>query len=154
MRKQRFLRLDGTDGQWLLLSAVVVSIGLGALVLLLNMAILSGHSSTQSVMSFPKNQIRDLRYTCVSEAAAIGKGINMDSSIVDKTDTFNASYSRFVFETAAYYSRHGTLADIDFLPQSLYNESLGQVKITNVTLNILFNDGTTTYTENTTVGIV
>lgn len=41
MRKGLLPRLDGTDGQWLLLSAIVVSIGLGALVLLLNMAILS-----------------------------------------------------------------------------------------------------------------
>ncbi|OPY27993.1 MAG: hypothetical protein A4E28_01769 [Methanocella sp. PtaU1.Bin125] len=154
MRKGRFPGLDGTDGQWLLLSAIVVSIGLGALVLLLNMAILSGHSSTQSIMSFPKNQIRDLRYNCVSEAGVIGSIINRENAIVAKTDAFNQSFGRFVDETGAYYASHGALTSVDFSPHVIYNESMGQVKITNVTLNIMFYDGTTTYTENTTVGII
>lgn len=154
MRKRLLPRLDGTEGQWLLLSAIVVSIGLGALVLLLNMAILSGHSSTQSVMSFPKNQIRDLRYICVSEAGVIGSCVNADDTLPSKTDAFNQSYGRFVDETGVYYAAHGTLSTVHFYPHSIYNESLGQIKITNVTLNIMFYDGTTTYTENTTVGII
>lgn len=154
MRKGRFPRLDGTDGQWLLLSAIVVSIGLGALVLLLNMAILSGHSSTQSIMSFPKNQIRDLRYNCVSEVGVIGSMVNKDNTLPSKTDVFNDSYGRFVSETSAYYAAHGTLISIDFSPHTINNESLGQVKITNVSLDIMFDDGTTIYTENTVVGII
>jgi hypothetical protein len=104
-------------------------------------------------MNFPKNQIRDLRYLSVSEAQALGNGINMDTAMADKADVFNQSFSRFVDETGAFYAKHGILTTIDFVPHSLYNESLDQVKITNVTLNIMFNDGTTTYTENTTVGI-
>lgn len=153
MKKGLLPRLNGTDGQWLLLSAIVVSIGLGTLVLLLNMAILSGHSSTMSIMSFPKNQIRDLRYVSVSEASVIGNIINENSTITSKSDAFNQSFGRFVDETGSFYALHGTLSDIDFMPQTIYNETLNQVKITNVTLNIMFYDGTTYYTENTTVGI-
>jgi hypothetical protein len=113
------------------------------------MAILSGHSSTQSIMSFPKNDIRDLRYASVSEAAVIGQGVNVNTSISDKSAAFNQSFDRFVDETGNFYRMHGTLASIEYVPY--YNGSLN--KITNVSLDLAFYDGTTRYTENTTVGI-
>jgi hypothetical protein len=141
--------LDGTDAQWLLLSAIIVAVGLCALVLFLNMAILSGHSSTQSIMSFPKNDIRDLRYACVSEAAVIGQGVNANANITDKSDSFNQSFGRFVDEIGNFYKMHGMLSEIE--PMPAYNSSLN--KITNVSINITFYDGTTKYTESTKVGI-
>jgi hypothetical protein len=140
---------EGTDGQWLLLSAIIVAVGLGALVLLLNMAILSGHSSTQSIMSFPKNEIRDLRYLSVSEAGVIGHGVNADNNITDKCAIFNETFGRFVNETGAFYQMHGALPVITYVP--VYNGTLN--KITNVSLDITFDDGTTVYTEKTRVGI-
>jgi hypothetical protein len=140
---------EGTDAQWLLLSAIIVAVGLGALVLLLNMAILSGHSSTQSIMSFPKNEIRDLRYLSVSEAVVIGQGVNADINITDKRIAFDQAFDRFIDETGAFYKLHGALPSISYSP--VYNGSLN--KITNVSLDIRFYDGTTLYTENTTVGI-
>jgi hypothetical protein len=148
--KRQFLPFpEGTDGQWLLLSAIIVAVGLGALILLLNMAILSGHSSTQSIMDFPKNEIRDLRYLSVSEAVVIGQGVNADSNISDKTASFNQAFDRFIDEAGSFYKLHGALSTIGY--SSVYNGSLN--KITNVSLDITFNDGTTIYTENTMVGI-
>ena len=140
---------EGTEGQWLLLSAIIVAVGLGALVLLLNMAILSGHSSTQSIMSFPKNDIRDLRYYSLAEAAVIGHGVNANASITAKTDAFNASFDRFVGETVTLYTLRGELPAISRL--AAYNDTLK--KITSVTVGITYTDGTTSYTENATVGV-
>jgi hypothetical protein len=113
------------------------------------MAILSGHSSTQSIMSFPKNEIRDLRYLSVSEAVVIGQGVNADINITDKRSAFDQAFGRFIDETGAFYKLHGALPSISY--SSVYNGSLN--KITNVSLDIRFYDGTTLYTENTTVGI-
>jgi hypothetical protein len=140
---------EGDSGQWLLLSAIIVAVGLCALILLLNVAILSGHSSTQSIMSFPKNEIRDLRYMSISEADVIGHGVNANLSISDKNNAFNQSYGRFVNETSAVYQMHGMMPSIGYQP--IYNSVLN--KITNVWLNITFYDGTTYYSENTTVVI-
>jgi hypothetical protein len=139
----------GTDAQWLLLSAIIVAVGLGALVLLLNMAILSGHSSTQSIVSFPKNEVRDLRYLSISEAVVISQCVNADVNISDKSNAFNQSYGRFVNETGVLYNLHGALPSINYVPIS----SNGLNKITNVSLHLTFNDGTTFYTENVTVGV-
>jgi hypothetical protein len=145
---RRGIRQD-SGAQWLLLSAIVVSIGLGSLILLFNMATLSGHSSTSSAMNFPKSQIRDLRQLTTTEAIAIGREVNENSSVIDKLHDFNESYDRFIGEVGNAYKMHGTMSDISYAPS--YNDSL--MKITNVTLNILFYDGTTYYTENTTVGV-
>lgn len=149
MRSSSDLFGGDTNAQWLLLSAIVVSIGLGALILLFNMAILSGHSSTTSAMSFPKNQIRDLRQLCTSEAIAIGGQVNANANVTNKIQGFNDSYDRFISQTNTIYAEHGTVSDIQYMPS--YNGTLA--KLTNITVNIMFYDGTTYYTENTTVGV-
>jgi hypothetical protein len=141
------------DAQWLLLSAVVVSIGLGALVLLLNTAMLSGHSSVQSMTSFPKDDIRDLRSLSLNEAMLIGEDVNQDPGYVghDKVAAFNASYDDFINETSQLYLLHGALINVTYMP--VYYDDGFVRKITNVTVKIVYYDYNTIYTENKTIGI-
>jgi hypothetical protein len=62
--------LENRKAQWLLSSAVVVSIGVVAP--LLNTAMLAGHSSFGSITDFPKNDIRDLKSMALEQVAVIG----------------------------------------------------------------------------------
>ena len=155
-RPRPFRRARGSDGQWLLLTAVVAAIGLGVIMVLLNTAVLNGHSSLISITSFPKNDIRDLRSTSIDEAVLISNDINGNATIVDKKGAFNASYARFVDDIGKLYHAHSSLTDVRYVPQAA-NITLGNgdvvSQITNVSLVIAYYNGDTFYTENVTVGV-
>jgi hypothetical protein len=126
--------------QWLLLSAIVVSIGVVALLLLLNTAMLSGHSSLGSSVDFPKNEIRDLKNLAVEQANIIGN----ETRNTHDLPAFAASYSKFATDIAHFYERQGAIANIE----SQVDTSLGYPV---VWLKIYYYDGDTIYRENTTV---
>lgn len=143
-----------SSGQWLLLSAIVAAIGLGVIMILLNTAVLNGHSSIISIGSFPKNDIRDLRSSSVQEAVILSSKINGDGS-VDKSDEFNASYGRFVSEISELYNAHGALTDINYVPNEVVITLVNGTnvgKIINVSLKISYYNRDTIYIENVTVG--
>lgn len=139
------------SAQWLLLSAVIVSIGLGALILLLNAAILTGHSSVQSITSFPKDELRNLHTISVNEAAIIGQDINSGpGSKQVKMDQFNESYKRFVNETNRLYVRKGALINLTCYPE--FDDMT--TSISNASINITYYDGTTYYNDRVSVPIL
>lgn len=152
-RPSRKARNNG--GQWLLLSAIVASIGLGVIMILLNTAVLNGHSSIMSIGSFPKNDIRDLRSASVHEAVILSDEINNDGSIADKADSFNTSYGRFVAELSNLYNAHGALTDIGYLPHQtnvILPNGTSVAKILNVSLDISYFNRDTIYIEHVSVG--
>ena len=144
-----------TDGQWILLSAIVAAIGLGVIMILLNMAVLNGHSSILSVTSFPKNDIRDLRKLSISEAVLITGDVNEDDTITDRSGAFNSSYGKFVYETARLYQMHSALINISYVPNAT-SITLGNgnsvSKIISVNLTIAYSNSDTIYVENILVG--
>jgi hypothetical protein len=133
----------------------VASIGLGVIMILLNTAVLNGHSSIISIGSFPKNDIRDLRSMSVREAIILSGEINDDDSVVNKSDGFNSSYAHFVAEIGNLYNAHGALTSISYAPNEAFI-SLGNgtsiSKIINVSLKISYYNSDTIYIENVTVG--
>lgn len=94
---------------------------MGVIMILLNTAVLNGHSSMMSVALFPKSDIRDLRSASVSEAVILSEELNGNNSILDKTDRFNISYDRFIGETNNLYHAHGALTNVRYIP---YTENL------------------------------
>jgi hypothetical protein len=144
-----------TDGQWILLSAIVAALGLGVIMILLNMAVLNGHSSMLSVTSFPKNDIRDLRKLSINEAVLITNEVNMNNSISDRSGAFNISYGKFVNETARLYQMHSALINITYLPITA-SITLGNgsnvSRIVNVNLTIAYSNSDTIYVEKILVG--
>lgn len=148
------MRFDDDQAQWLLLSGVIISIGLVALLLLLNNAVLTGHSSSQSIISFPKNELRDLRSNSISEITLLGETINKDNGIPDedKVQAFNDNFTRYFKETYNMSLIHGGLIDIVAIPKT-DTSSGGNLIISNVSLSIKYYDDTTTYSENVLVGV-
>ncbi len=49
------------DGQWIVLMAFIISIGIFFLALLLNQSVLVGQTTAEAVLEFPKNDIQDMR---------------------------------------------------------------------------------------------
>jgi hypothetical protein len=149
------MRFDDDQAQWLLLSGVIISIGLVALLLLLNNAVLTGHSSSQSITSFPKNELRDLRSNSISEITVLGEAINKDNSITSKEQAviaFNTGFERYYHEAYNMSLIHGGLINIVAIP-AIDTSSGGNLIISNVSLSINYYDDTTTYSENVLVGV-
>jgi hypothetical protein len=136
--------MNGNDhAQWLLLSSIVVSFGIVALLLLLNTAMLAGHSSLESAMDFPKNQLRDLRSTSLEEAVIIGNETsNLYNSDQDRRDHFQLKYEKYVNDMKGLYERHGAIVNISC---SLYNDT--GVSTFGV-VQLAYYDGNTVYLEN------
>lgn len=121
--------------------------------LLLNTAMLNGHFSTESIMSFPKNDIRDLRGESVQEANNIvqqgNANISMDNST--RSANFSNSYIPFVNDMKTIYSYKGADVNIKYYANVTNYVNTTNTKIDFVTLNVSYYDGNTLYKENITL---
>ncbi len=152
-RRGNIDRLSSDDGgQWILLSGVIIAVSLVALMILLNTAMLTGHSSTESVLSFPKNDLRDLRDQSILEANIIASEINAIHNLDSTTRAsyFDANYSRFNSSIRDAYSFKGAnvRAGIKKVNVTPYGTD---TKIDYVLLNVSYYDGMTRYQENHTL---
>ncbi len=132
------------EGQWILLSGIIIAVGLVALLLLLNTAMLSGHSSTESVMSFPKDDIRDLKGEAERQAKYLAYHINHDASLASNASrlaAFNASYDRFVDGMSSAYASRGAVVDIT------YTAYAPGPTIEYAVVNVSYDNGNTRYEE-------
>lgn len=132
------------SAQWLLLSAVVVAVALGVLMLLLNTAMLTGHSSSQSIMSFPKEDIRELKNDPVDEAYILGKDLNQNETEgIDRIVLFNQSFDKYIRELNETYLLRGAIVNITYCP--VKDTETG--KIDNLTMTVAYWNGDTSYLE-------
>ena len=83
------------DAQWIVLMGFVVSFSLFLLAMTLNQSTLVGQTTAESVLDFPKNDIRDVR-SVIIQSAVIG-----DPNNVLHDDVTNISMSRK--EAVVYY---------------------------------------------------
>ena len=72
------------EGQWIILMAFIISVGIFFLAILLNQSVLVGQTTAESVLDFPKNDIQDMK----SEVWVIfsrykADNISRDASIED-----------------------------------------------------------------------
>ena len=74
------------DAQWIVLMGFVISFSLFFLAMVINQSTVVGQTTAESVIEFPKNDIRDIRDMIVSE-------IDVNSTVI-KEDITKISLSR------------------------------------------------------------
>jgi hypothetical protein len=120
-------------------------VGLVVLMLLLNTAMLTGHSSTESVMSFPKNDLRDLKGEAERQAKYLAYYINHDVNLTSNESrlaAFNESYDRYIGDVNAAYVSRGAVVEISYMayaPNSTIEYAV---------VNVSYDNGNTKYKEN------
>jgi hypothetical protein len=97
------------DAQWIVLMGFLVSFSFFFLALVINQSTVVGQTTAESVIEFPKNDIRDARYV-------IGKSVNLSENFeVVKSDVRVISmtrkssvvdYSNFTFDNTTYIQIH------------------------------------------------
>lgn len=138
------------SGQFLLLSAVIISLGLVILLIFVNQSSIAGHSSSESIMSFPKNDIRDIRAETVGEVKTISWSLNQFNNSTtgqQKIDTFNAEFARYAADIENLSAEKGCVVDVASVPQ------VKDKVIDNATVTIYYNNGETMYSEDFLVDI-
>ncbi len=135
--------LSGDDaGQWILLSGIIIATGMVVLLILLNTAMLTGHSSVESVLSFPKNDIRDLRDESRQEASILAVHLNREPGTkMTRLTEFNRSYDIFISDMKTAYMSRGAVIDITYMPYA------PGPAIDYVLINVTYDDGNTRYKE-------
>jgi len=140
------------SGQWLLLGAMIVAVGLAVLIVFVNQSVLAGHSSSASIMDFPKNDIREFRSEVTNEGYLLGIAANSQgTSLSDRQTRFETNFSRFAADTRAIFSTKGSDVYIGYTEGLNYSILPGGQSIDNVTIFINYNNGDTQYNETTTV---
>ena len=142
------------SGQWLLLGSMIVAVGLAVLIVFVNQSMLAGHSSSGSIMDFPKNDIRELRSETVNEVYLLGTDANSHgTSLADRQTRFETQFNQFIAEAHDLYSARGSDMAVTYAEDFNTSGLPGGQTIDNVTLFLYFNNGDTQYNETTTVYI-
>jgi hypothetical protein len=145
--KMSGLKTDET-GQWLLLGSMIVAVGLAVLIVFVNQSVLAGHSSSGSIMDFPKNDIRELRTETVSEVYIAGTDANLyGATLADRQSRFETMFDRFVEEARYLYWSRGSDVNISYSEGLNYSNLTGGQSLDYVTLLLYYNNGDTQYNE-------
>jgi hypothetical protein len=142
--------MEDDSGQFLLLTAVVVAVGLVILLVFINQSSMSGYSSSESIMNFPKDNIRDFRAEAIDQAqniASIQNSIGIENGS-QRQDNFNTSYGSSIGDIKQLYAQKGAVVDVQF--DTAYNGTTtiyADQKLVNANLIIKYDDGETSYNE-------
>jgi hypothetical protein len=147
------------SGQFLLLTSIVVAIGLVILLVYINQSSVAGHASSESIMNFPKNDIREIKAETVNQAYVTAVDVNQDPSLsslggVGRQNAFNASFNKYIAEVKSIYLEKGANVNITKMGCS-FNQSETPANQTLQTANITiyYDDSETMYEEYDTVNI-
>jgi hypothetical protein len=110
------------DAQWIVLMGFLVSFSFFFLALVINQSTVVGQTTAESVIEFPKNDIRDVRHV-------IGESVNK---------TFPSSDDLIVKDDIQYLSMYRKGAVVNF-GYDTYTD--------NTTIRIQYNNGVTEYNE-------
>ena len=131
------LMISDDNAQWILMGGLMVSIGMIVLSLLLHQAMMSGYQSSQAVLNFPKEDIRELVRETEREVKTAADQANRASA----TTNFNKTISNYSNSIGLLYAAHGQMVDISV--QDLTLDASNNISTANISL--MFFDGTTTY---------
>lgn len=141
---------DGMDdsGQWLLLGAMIIAVGLAVLIVFVNQSVLAGHSASASIMDFPKNDIREFRAETMNEAYLIGADANAKgTNLNDRRARFKTSFGQYASDTVQAYAALGANVNIKYEEGLNLSVMPGGQSLDNVTLLLYYNNGDTKYNE-------
>ncbi len=137
-------------------------VGMVIILVFLNQSLMAGHSSAESIMNFPKNDIRDIRSVTLSEAQTLGNNandkINATPYSYDNNKTafdalFNSSFDKYIGQVQSIFADRGTVVDVTYqnnitqYPDGTYTTYLCD----NTTINLYYNNGETSYEDITTL---
>ena len=143
---------EDDSGQWLLLGSIIIAIGLAVLILFVNQSVLAGHSSSSSVLDFPKGDIRELRAETVNEAYLLGVNANAQgTNLNERRSLFEAGFDQYTSDLARAFRVGGADASIGYEEGLNLSVLPGGQSLDNVTLILYYNNGDTKYNEITKV---
>jgi hypothetical protein len=156
----RFILKDDDSGQFILLMSIIVAIGMVIILIFFNQSLMAGHSSAQSIMDFPKDDIRDLKSETVNEAQALGLSANSGIMLIknDSTtafnDSFNGPFNTYIDQIQDIFAQQGTMVDVTYRVNLKPVAAPGNKTLyigENMTINLYYNNGETSYDDNNTV---
>lgn len=115
------------EGQWIVLMGFLVSVGIFFLAFVLSQSTLVGQTTSDAVLEFPKNEIRDYR----AEVIDLVKEDNIEDGIINDLKSLELHRNNAVVDFT-------DLGVITGSPGSLYDY---------IKINISFNNGLTRYKE-------
>jgi hypothetical protein len=148
--------LKDDSAQFIILSSFVVAVGLVILLVFLNQSFSAGMSSAESIMSFPKNDIREFRAETVNETFYLACNENSVVALngQQRYNNFNTSFNRYIDNVKDLYAEKGGYVNVWYY--CMVNDSIldKYQTLDNVTLWMYFNNGETRFNETYMVNII
>lgn len=136
---------DNTNGQWIALSGLVISLIIISLALLANQAVIAGYYSSNAALELPKENIRELNLQ-TRENARIAMDLAGEinaSSNQSMSSIYTGLFDNCSSQMRSLYALHGETIDVT-LANMTYN--MTNTSATGlVWANISFDDGRTVY---------
>ena len=151
--------IDDTDGQWIALSGLTISISLVLVGILVNQAAITGYYSSYAALEFPKEKIREITMQTqesAKSAAQLAWEFNHTSNETVLSN-FTALLNSYNAQMNTIYAVHGETVSVTLFnytkgANDTYSYSSGGIPlfnsshtIDNIWLNISYYDGTTRY---------
>ena len=136
-----------TKGQWIALSGLVISLILIVLAALANQAIVAGYHSSNAVLEFPKENIRELNLHTKDNAKAIkGLAYEINSSTNSTVPIiYRQLFEDYNSQIRTLYAAHGETVNVNLVATSSANGTYNSSEIDTIFVNIVYNDGRTHY---------
>ncbi|MDG6244214.1 MAG: hypothetical protein QCH31_07460 [Methanolobus sp.] len=136
-----------TKAQWIALSGLVISLIIIGLAALANQAVIAGYHSSNAVLEFPKDNIRELN-SHTRDSAMIIKDLSFEiNSTSNETIPFifEQLFDNYSTQMQALYAVHGETVDVSLVSINSTNGTFGINDIDLIFVNITYNDGRTHY---------
>jgi hypothetical protein len=137
--------IDSTDGQWIALSGLTISVSLVLIAILVNEAAITGYYSSYAPLEFPKEKLRELTtqtQESATSAAQLAWELNHTS---DETvlNNFTALINSYSDQMNTIHAVHGETVNIT-ISKTVFNSSHS---IDIIWLNVSYDDGITRYSS-------
>lgn len=144
------LRKD-TKGQWIALSALVISLILLGLAALANQAIVAGYHSSNAALEFPKENIREMNLHTRTNAEIIrNMALDINSTSNDTVPViFTLLFDDYSSQMEILYAAHGEAIGINLVAINVnngtYSGTYNSSDINKIFVDMKYNDGDTIY---------
>ncbi|SFM67112.1 hypothetical protein [Methanolobus profundi] len=140
---------DNTNGQWIILSGLVISLILIGLATLANQAVIAGYHSSNAALEFPKESIRELNSHTRDNARIIKDlTLHINSTSNDTVPfIYEGLFKNYSEQIEGLYALHGETADLTLVSVNSTNGTVNTSDIDMIFVNITYFDGNTYYSS-------
>lgn len=136
---------DNTSGQLIILSGFVLCISLVTLAVLVNQAMITGFHSSNAVLDFPKQQIRDITSQTRESCESIAKLALNQSNNQSIEYNYNSFFNQYKQQMSILYAAHGEEVTLSLSKMNLTSIGSNSSAEGTVWVNITYNNGMTYY---------